>query len=435
MLREVCVANETLKRNRGIIETRWPSLFAALQDAPPPAQVSWSERVEATLVINGVHLSSQYDIYKEASLQAQLVPLDSHQAWVYGSGVGALPRVLLNRPALEKLTVVVLNPAVFYQCLLAFDQSDWLADPRLSIEPALPADMVHFPFAASPACLRLADEAATRLRDQVILELATPFINKYYTQAEYLQPRIETNLPLIAQDGDVAELFGALPGGTAYVAAAGPTLSDHFDWLRDQSSAKPLIAVDAALKPLAQHGILPDVVVAIDEKSKSLDFFKFDLTGLKDTRLVYFPAIGNEILRIWPGPRLAAYPQGNSRFKALAEQYPRGELFSRGSVLHPAVDIAVKMGATRVVLLGADFSFPRRYTHVEGSVRAEPVGPLSAATRWVFNGRHERLPSRADFVGFLRDLEAYIYQHPQVIFINASRDGARIEGASYLDGI
>ena len=54
---------------------------------------------------------------------------------------------------------------------------------------------------------------------------------------------------------------------------------------------------------------------------------------------------------------------------------------------------------------------------------------------WVLNGRGERVVTSPGMRGFLRDLERYMERHPEVQFINGSREGAHIKGADYLEDV
>jgi hypothetical protein len=194
-----------------------------------------------------------------------------------------------------------------------------------------------------------------------------------------------------------------------------------------------LIAVDAALRPLLAQGVVPDVVVTLDTKASSLErVFELDAgerARLTRTRLVYFPVAPPAVLEAWPGPRSTAYT-GEERYAALALEAPRGVLFASGSVIHPAVDLAVCTGARRVELHGADFAMPGGSTHADGAAwqrAASATGPC------VVDGHGGEVPSLANLVGYLRDLEAYIERHQEVEFVNTSRDGARIRGTSYRE--
>ena len=147
--------------------------------------------------------------------------------------------------------------------------------------------------------------------------------------------------------------------------------------------------------------------------------------------LVYFPIVHGDVLRLWPGKRLTAYSHSDL-YKSVSRAYPKEILFSSGSVLHSALDLAVRMGASKVILLGADFSFPDGKTHVAGSPAFRKKQEV-IDHHWVLNGHGERVATFANLRWYLRDLERYIAQNPQVHFINGSREGARIEGTSYLD--
>jgi hypothetical protein len=426
--------NESLlDKNCRIIQERWPGLWEQLASTGSPEWVELTCTPEPTLVIDGIHLSSGFQRLREAELQARLAPEDSPKVWVYGFGLGDLPRVLLKRKKLERLTNVILSRAIAFQSLSHFDHTDWLADKRVDLKIAQPTEVIEFPFTAVPACLRLVDNSAARLRDQVSLELATPFIRSQYREDASLHRRMEENLPMLLQDGDVAALFGSLPGKKIMVAAAGPTLSDHFTWLAGREKGNTLIAVDAAIKPLVTSGVIPDLAVVIDEKETVQRFFQFDLTSLLRTTLIYFPGVHPFVLKEWPGPRLAAYPEKSDRYNRLANCYSKGRLFSSGSVIHPAVDLAVKMGAAEVLLLGADFSYPRGISHVVGAATTRVIGKREALGLWVLNGYGDRIPTRADLRWFLCDLERYIFAHPEVHFINSSREGARITGCLFGD--
>lgn len=426
-----------LEQNLNLIRQRWPALADTLRQVQEPLAVELLQGPgETTLVIDGLQLGSAYDRRREAQVQAELIPDGSSRAWVYGFGLGDLPRQLLCRCTLEQLQVVILNPAVSCQSLAFFDHSDWLADPRVDLIMGELVRELQAPFAAVPPELLLADEAAGRLRDLVFLELATPFIRSRHSAADAgIQARLRDNEDLLRQDGDAAELFGTRGGQTIYVAAAGPTLSDHYPRLRQRRDEIFLLAVDTAVRPLAAAGIRPDLVVCVDgSRDEVLALFQgFDLAGFTQTPLVYFPRVHRDVLTLWPGPRFAAYA-ASPIYRDLARRFPRAQLFSSGSVLHPTVDLAVRMGAAQVVLLGADFAYPRGQSHVSGSAHARQRDD-SVTGHWVLDGSGQRIATAPNLRGFLRDLESYITCHTAVSFVNGSKKGARILGTVDLEDL
>ncbi len=190
-----------LEGNLAIVKERWPKHFETISSAEDPTDVAWSQNTpQSTLVIDGIHLSSGYDQEKEAQLQASLIPEESETVWVYGMGVGDLPRALLRRQQLNSLFVTLLNPSVAHAVFACFDQRDWLADPRVELDLVSESD-IRVPFAAVPSCLQLADENSARLRDLVFLELATPFLHeKHSLENPAIEKRIERNTRFVAVD-------------------------------------------------------------------------------------------------------------------------------------------------------------------------------------------------------------------------------------------
>lgn len=417
--------------NFAIVSRRWPKLGQAIEQAAdnlPP--FSLVHKSASTLQIDGIHLTSAYDRLKEARLQAGLVPADSRRAWVYGLALGDLPRMLLARRPLRDLTVVVMNCAVAALSLYFFDHRDWLDDPRVTLVAATPADRLHTPFAAAPGCLQLACDEASRLRDLVSLELATPFIRKRHrADNPHLQQRLAENAAFIAEDPGMQALPERFRSRTVVVAAAGPTLSDHYLWLREK---KPgiLIAVDAAVKPLMEAGIIPDIVVAIDGHADIYDLFfaGVDLPLLKNAALVYFPVVQRETLSHWPGSRYLAY-SASPLYAETAARRPEQKLFSSGSVIHPAVDLATRLAGECIILAGADFSFPNGQSHVAGC----PQETFVQGSRWVLNGYGQRVATAPNMRAYLRDLETFLATRSDLRFYNAGPKGADILHARLLE--
>ena len=367
-----------------------------------------------------------------ASAQANAESENAGQCWVYGMGLGDLPQQLLQRDRLGKLTVVLMNASIARLSLSCIDHRTWLKDDRVLLQLAEELVKLEVPFAANPPELQLAEDSAALLRDLIELELATPFIrSKQNAASQESQHRLNETLEFVQSDGNVASLFGTRAGEKIFVAGAGPTLKDHFSWLKGHTSL--LIAVDTAVKPMLAADICPDVVVAIDPSHHAeLDLFEgIDFERLQDVPLVYFPRVHPEVLQLWPGPRLTAY-SNESGYRVLADKYPKGELFSSGTVFHPAVDLAVQCGGQEIILLGADFAYVDGLTHVEGSSHAK-TKIQENGTPWVLNSYGEKLATAQNLRGFLRDLESYIALWPHIKFINAGRKGARIEGTTYLE--
>jgi hypothetical protein len=423
------------EQNFVLIDRHWPACARKLQAVAFPDRLEQVQLGDVqTLVVDGIQLHSRYAPQHEAQLQASLIPQGHPTVHVYGLANGDLIRELLARPEVTRLCLILMNAAVDRTNFTLFDHTDWLSDSRVCILDTATERELRLPFACSPAFLYLADDESSRLRDLLHLELSTPYLRQNHKiQEAQFRVQLRENEPFVVRDGDVADLFGSGTRDFTVVAAAGPTLSDQLVWMKKQRGRFQLIAVDAAVRSLMAAGLVPDHVLTMDSAPALFELFfdGLDLMPLINTGLVYSPLIHRKLLDAWPGKRFAVSINQPS-YRDFDQKYPRGTLFSSGSVLHPAVDLAVKMGAKNVVLAGADFSFTKGQSHVAGSHLQLAV--KTSVNCWVLNGHGDRVPSIRNYVGYLRDLERYIAWRTGVQFFNASQEGACIASTHCFDG-
>lgn len=423
--------SESLQRNANVIQRRWPKLFRRLQAENRDAlQVQRIEGLSSTLSIAGIQLTSRHDRIAEARLQAASLPAQSPLVNLYGTGLGDLQRVLLENSKLLLLNVHILNGALFAWILERFDQTAWLEDPRVALSYAVDHHEIRLPFFALSSELELADEVNAKIRDRLVSEINLNFNNREFdANSPQIRQRLQDNLQRVTADRDVAELFGSHSGQQIYVIGTGPSLEQQFDKLRairGQAERPLFISVDTAYRPLMDHGIKPDLVVSIDQRITELHLPPQDSEGIP---LVYLPMSNPQVLKPWKGVRYAAY-SASPIYAVLRRKTPKAQLHVGGSVLHPAVDLAVKMGAARITLFGADFAFPMDKTHA--SWNDGDLGPsVTLARHWVLDGNGQRVKTQLNFRRYLSELERYIAGHPQVRFFNSSRAGAMIAGTTF----
>lgn len=432
--------DDLLEETLALIEARTPEVARALRDAPAPTEVSVVEGVPCpTLRVDGIQLCGAVDPEGEALLQASRVPPSAREATVYEPAQGELPRALLGREVLSALEVVLLSPAVFRQVIALLDQRDWLADPRVTLRLARPDERPAEPWALSPAGLRLCAPEAWALRDRLVLALSAGHQSAFFAeQRERLLASARVNAARFASDSSVSALFGTRRGAHAVVVGSGPTLDDSLEWLAAARGSVLVVAVNSALRSLVRRGLVPDVVVAVDPLPELATHLALPAddprlaaawSGLRDVPLVYATTVAPETRAAWGGPALAAH-LAQGLYDALEQERPRGRLFCSGTVLHAAIDLAARMGAGRITLLGADFGYPGGRTHADGAP-AERVLTRSLQRLSVLDGHGAAIESEVNLVGYLRDLEDWIARHPEVRVSKRGRRGARVRGAAF----
>jgi len=427
---------ELFATNLSIIAKRWPIVAAAIKSQSiDHLDAHLVQGQNQTISVNGIQLSSRHDRIAEAQLFISTLPSNAHQVTVYGVGMGDVPTLLTDNKHLKHIRICPLNLSLFVLLLCYTDQSEWLSDLRVELElQPRPHAMAEHYISITPDLLLISEDNA-KLRDLLVFQNNIAHANKQHHKNNVkFQRRLADNLETIKQDADAASLSTLYQPNKTLVIGTGPSLEQHYGYLRAQRAlplkTRPLmIAVDTALKALVHENIFPDIIISIDYNI-SLTHFPEKLPA--NVKLVYFPKTQPQVLHAWLGERFAAYSL-NKTYDELNNRYPKLRLFANGSVIHPAIDLAVYLKSKQIIFFGCDFCYPKNKTHAfwpEGELGPSIKG---AKHHWVINGHGEKVITHLNFRGYLLALEHFIQTHPQITFYNSSLDGAAIEGTLYQE--
>jgi len=382
-----------------LIARRWPAVLACLQEQDVnsvPAELV--EGLSSTLAINGIQLTSRHDRIREAE------------------------RIAAMSSAKEP-EIKIMNSAIFALVLHLTEQLDWLSDPRVNLLLAEENELVMLPFLFLSSELELADESSAKIRDRVLIQSRYESLNSEFEQ-EWIFQRFHENFDLLRQDLDVRDLFGVAQGREAYILATGPTLATHLPRLkqiRDRAERPLFICVDTALRPLLEQGIKPDIVVTID---RNIHHGILNPDWSADITLVYNPMVNNSVLSSWKGKRYGAY-EALHMYTELNNKLPRASLYAGGSVIHPATDLAVRMGSSKITLFGADFSYPGGKTHT-GWDDGVLGGRACYGHRTVPNGHGQPVRTLLTFsiyLNYIQLLSNFIIINDLILFLKLNKCG------------
>lgn len=455
------VHTDLLERNVAVLpEGDRRRLSAPTADSPLSVDTASGQLVLTTADGRRVRLHSARSPEREAdavidhALQGSAIP---HVAIVIGAGHGhVVDRLEARSPA---TTVVVLEP--FAPAARAFlSRRDWsarLASGSLHV-------LVGPDYAASPAAVRcltdaerplllthpvLVRERAEDLRsaraalDRLRFESGANAEAERQFAGPYLANTL-ANLRTIAEHRDVADLFGRFAGTPAIVIAAGPSLDANVRWLRRVRERAVFIAVDTALRPLADRGLEPDVVVAVDPSETNARHFAH-VRPLSRAWLVAEGSIHPSCFAPFGG-RICTFRVGdNQPWPSLrAQGVDRGTLTVWGSVLTAACDLAIRMGCGSIVFAGADLGFSGGQPYCRGTAYEADwtrgllsgrtldqmwswyVTPAALDVEDVAGGLTKTTPALKAFRDWLVDASRRM---PQVSFVNATGAGILSGGA------
>ena len=426
---------DLLQLNLQVIQQRWPDIAAELEPLDiETLDAGLIEGLEQTVMVNGLQLSSRHARQREAQLLCDTLPQGTDTVHLYGVGMGDTPIRLLETNHCSQLVVHLMNPCIFKLVISYTNQSEWLSDPRVSLRTKPTSDYPTQPNISITPELTLCDGAYSCVRDLLVYELNREHVNhNRAVQIEKFKDRLELNLPRLQQHPDVMELLPKYQNDSAIVIASGPSLEEAYPRLKTISDKpkdqRPLIiAVDTACKALNQQEINPDIVVTVDELITP-DII--DAGRSEGRALVYMAKSCPELIDAWQGPKFNAHSD-LPRDDALASLLPKTRLFLNGSVVQPAIHLAIILGAKEITLLGADFGFPGKKAHAFWQPNTIAQG-FQDSGHWVLDGHGKRLPTALNLRAYLRSLEHFIRKHPDIRFYRDSNSGAAITGTEFRE--
>lgn len=175
------------------------------------------------------------------------------------------------------------------------------------------------------------------------------------------------NYPVMKGSMGVAFLKNAAKDVPAVVVGIGPSLDDSIQDLKRAPRHAIIIATDAALRPLARHGIHPDIVVNFDARDEQRTMWE----TLDTSRYVLLAnsVTSPHTISAWKGSAMFFnMMQSDDEFcsNILPSINPYlGQLPNMGTVGNGAVYLAKFMGCNPILGVGMDLCYREQFTEIE----------------------------------------------------------------------
>jgi len=290
----------------------------------------------------------------------------------------------------------------------------------------------HFAFFVHPGLWRVANPPWRLLIDELKAEIRLETSDRATRAAcasTWLANAINS-LQFTLRHPQINVLSHCFAGGTAIVAAAGPTLADAIPMIRRLNGCCPLIAVGTAVKPLLRAGLVPDLIVIIDGNAVTAD--QLPQEGVPGAFLAASYSVPASLFARFPD-RLFNFSfsalSGFNRWLELGG-IPPVQLNIGGTVSLTAIDVALLTGCSSVILCGLDLAMTETgETHTSGSVydgrRLDPNALLRVPGNFA-----DTVPTTPIFAGYIRQMNAYLddmSRSGEIKFFNATTGGAKLE--------
>lgn len=316
-----------------------------------------------------IFLHSAYDPEREARQWAERVKFGPNDVIaLFGCGIGYAPAALRDRLSRNN-HLLILDPLADK---IAGDSGllrDGLADRRIqctatfsefqtayeSIENACwkGISLLHL-----PTYERLFPEALKELAEWTCRQGNTLKIhrNTVFASARLWQKNLFRNLVQLPTSGAVSAAFGALREKPAIIVSAGPSLTRNMQLLREAQDRALIIATGTAARLLSIEGIPYHIVISVDPNPVN---WTAHFAGIshRDAILVYDITTTPEVVAAHEGPKAAFYSLPDGQWINDFISPGLGILKTGGSVANIAFDLAVRMEADPIILIGQDLAY------------------------------------------------------------------------------
>ncbi len=373
--------NGILQRNLLALSASDPDLADRVSKArPDPAVLLETARSGAPVPVlrresGALALHSRMDPEREADRLAEAYPGGGFIVFL-GLGAGYGIRPFLERPATGGVLVVEYSLGLLRAVLELFDLAPVLSDRRVRLLadpdeatleraifeayiPILTGDLATVPLRARvDADPDLFSEAVEAVR-RVISRVSDDYSVQAFFGRRWFSNTVRN---LYAAEKPVRPMP---PIREAVVTAAGPSLDDLIPDLERMRRDRFLIATDTSLGALLARDIRPDAVVSIDCQHISYYHFLTPVPG--EVPLVLDLASPPSVAR--RARRIHFFSSGHPFCRFVSAHFrPFPSLdTSGGNVTHAAVSLAETLGARRIFLYGADFSYPQGASYARGT--------------------------------------------------------------------
>jgi hypothetical protein len=236
------------------------------------------------------------------------------------------------------------------------------------------------------------------------------------------------NAPLMHNKIKISDYYNALSNKPFLVVAAGPSLNKQLPTLAKYQEYFNILAVDTIWPILDKFGIKPDLVFALDSRSKP----SWPRNCVAD-ETCFSIDIGCAPKLVWSHDQNHLFSSTSEQIRSLLD-YLGVEvdvLATGGSVATSAFNFARYLGGNPIVLIGQDLALTGGKDHADGYLHVYSDALLKARSESGFDvdGYYgDRVKTESQLLYYKTWYEEQVKAHPDVMVINSTEGGAKIEG-------
>jgi hypothetical protein len=234
------------------------------------------------------------------------------------------------------------------------------------------------------------------------------------------------NLKTILDSNLVEECKGIIPEDIpVIIVASGPSLNKNASILSKAKGKALILAVDSSVKYLTHFGVTPDFVVTVDVV-KLLSHFQNPVA--MNSPMFASVMASPKVLEINTGRKI--FFDDKKLLKELMNiECPDANIIGAGSVATSAFELAIYLGAKKIILVGQDLAFEGNASHAMGETLQEEYS--TEYSKLIEGNNGSMVRTRYDWYKYLCWFNERIAKYDGTV-INATEGGAKIQGTTIM---
>lgn len=212
-----------------------------------------------------------------------------------------------------------------------------------------------------------------------------------------------------------------------YVVAAGPSLDKNLHLLKEKPDNSTIIVVGTAYHKVKNMGIDPDCVIVSDANLEQWQ--KVSGIQKEEEKMLLLSTADFEVGKNCGGDCYLVYQEGYEPARKVAAEKGYMLFETGGSVSTTALDVALRLGAERVIMLGLDLAYTGQKAHADGTAFAD-MGQIQNKV-YTDGWYNEKVLTSDVFLLYKEWFEKRLRSEKSGKVINATEGGAYICGMEH----
>lgn len=357
-------------------ENEYQELYKTLSSA----SISSSDRYKQMFAINGQPTVKVKCQNKEILIHSSVNPEYQSQVWaedvlkeigreyvIYGMGLGYHIQALLKADDVCKVIVLENSIELLTEAFRDLDWVNYIKQKRVRIFYNSNAIKLMEKFSAwisgrefciyyPSLCITEEESVRERLEDFFVS------VNSMREQAHLLEENFykinRMELP------ECSILKSCFKKRTIAIVGGGPSLDEQIDDMKKYREQMKIWSVGTAARKLINEGIIPDLIVIEDAQENM--YKQVCNLPTEHIPLLLLSTASAQILDYYKGQSYVAYQKGYDLAEKKAQELGVQTYQTGGSVTTLALDVALRFGADKIILIGVDLAYTDNRSHASG---------------------------------------------------------------------